>query len=319
MKMDENDKPKRTFSQEFWRFTGSVEARSVCFSFLSLTARFVCGKTFLHCSKRSPCLWSLCKKTFLCCTCRNVAELSFGMCVYTSTCEPVWKSSFNWLKFAWNLNHETTTCDWLSNFWNSNQKKDPSFWVKFKFSMPHWEEKVSGLELCFSVCVFPLGNNHFLLSLSDISLYKAQKTNRIQLWHWLKCSSFFNFMFVYEWNCAKMDKGWISFVSIQMKQKQNKANEFIFSFHGEAHLVNWLFAMIQRVTSGLKTTKPTPEWTHIKCERKRDETKQPEKETYKMLKKKHTQKSAQMCISDLRLKWSAAWAAILIGFGAVVK
>lgn len=66
MGMDENDKPKRTSSQEFWRDTAIVAAQYlfVCFFLFSLTARLVCGKTFLHCSKRSPCWWSLCKKTF---------------------------------------------------------------------------------------------------------------------------------------------------------------------------------------------------------------------------------------------------------------
>lgn len=92
-------------------------------------------------------------------------------------------------------------------------------WLSYSFD---FEERLK----IFLLASFHSGIIIFLYSLSDFSLYKEQKANRIQLWHWLNCSLFFNFMFmcvyVYEWNCAKMVKGWISFVSTQTKQKQNK-------------------------------------------------------------------------------------------------
>lgn len=151
--------------------------------------------------------------------------------------------------WCWNLG-KMSIFVWLSTSWNFNRLK-----LKFhQISNAQCLIENQNVFTCVSVYIFSYGSiKNSLFSLSDISLYKEQNENRIQLWRCLKCRLFFFFLISCLYMNEIVQKWTKGFHLFQCKRSETKHERFY--FYGDAHLVNWLFAMFQRVTTRTKNSR----------------------------------------------------------------
>lgn len=131
----------------------------------------------------------------------------------------------------------------------------------------------------------------FLFPLNDIYLYKEQtnkQKNRIQLWRCLNCSLFYNFMFlIWMKLCKNGQRDFICFDKNETKQTNlffmavriwwTNASHWIKPIYNVSTRHEWTEKKDEKKV--VKTTKPTPEWTHTKRARKKESEKK-RKETH---------------------------------------